>query len=166
MDENHIKQEYYRLSKEYHPDFYISESEEKQQEVLELSTQNTNAYNTLKNPYMRMEYVLKMHHQLTEGENNTLPQAFLMEMMDLNEEMMALELDPNPEKSSTLVEELHKIKAELEKRVSPFLVTLEGLDENTLNEVLENVKDYYLKRKYLLRIQERLDKFARPNQND
>lgn len=166
MDENHIKQEYYRLSKEYHPDFFISESEEKQQEVLELSTQNTNAYNTLKDDDKRMEYILKMYDQLNEGENNTLPQAFLMEMMELNEEMMELKFDPDSEKSSKLVEELEKIKSALEKSVGPFLVTLEGLDENTLNEVLENVKDYYLKRKYLLRIQERLDKFAAPNQND
>ena len=69
------------MSKEYHPDFYVTESEEKQQEVLELSTLNTNAFNTLKDENKLIEYVLRLEEKLVDGENNELPQAFLMEMM-------------------------------------------------------------------------------------
>ena len=50
LDEALIKKKFYELSKEYHPDFYANEDEAKQQEILELSTLNNKAYQTLSNP--------------------------------------------------------------------------------------------------------------------
>ena len=44
-----VKQKFYEYSKKYHPDFYINESEEKQAEVLELSTVNNKAYQAFNN---------------------------------------------------------------------------------------------------------------------
>lgn len=48
-DQNAVKANFYAFSKQFHPDFYANESEEKQQEVLELSTLNNKAYQTLSN---------------------------------------------------------------------------------------------------------------------
>ncbi len=42
-DEKAIKTKYYELSRQYHPDFHATASPEKQQEILQLSTQKTNA---------------------------------------------------------------------------------------------------------------------------
>ena len=60
VDEEGIKKQFYRYSKEYHPDFYTLESEEKQAEVLQLSTLNNEAYQTLSNQDRRMKYVLQL----------------------------------------------------------------------------------------------------------
>ena len=47
VDQALVKRKFYELSKLYHPDFYINESEEKQQEILDLSTLNNKAYQVL-----------------------------------------------------------------------------------------------------------------------
>ena len=57
-DAAEIKRKFYELSKKYHPDFYINEPEEKQAEVLELSTINNKAYQVLSNPQKRVHYIL------------------------------------------------------------------------------------------------------------
>ena len=74
-----IKQKFYALSKKYHPDFYINESQEKQDEVLELSTLNNKAFQVLKDDQKRLHYILELKGQLVEGENHSLPQDFLMQ---------------------------------------------------------------------------------------
>ncbi|RYF47962.1 MAG: Fe-S protein assembly co-chaperone HscB [Cytophagaceae bacterium] len=66
-DQSQVKKQFYALSKKYHPDFYINEPAEKQQEVLELSTQNNKAYNVLKDPQKRLQYILELNNLLPEG---------------------------------------------------------------------------------------------------
>src|ERR1700712_2286701 len=85
LDDAIVKKKFYQLSKQYHPDFYANEDEAKQQEILQLSTLNNKAYQTLSDPYKRLEYILRTHELLQEGAKPQLPSDFLMEMMDLNE---------------------------------------------------------------------------------
>jgi len=75
-DQNVVKQQFYALSKKFHPDFYINESAEKQDEVLELSTLNNKAFQVLKNQQKVLQYVLSLKGIVKEGENYTLPQSF------------------------------------------------------------------------------------------
>src|ERR1700760_2548299 len=86
-----LKKKFYELSKRYHPDFYANEDEAKQQEILELSTLNNKAYQTLSDPAKRLEYILKLHDLVSEGAKPQLPADFLMEMMDINERLMEVE---------------------------------------------------------------------------
>uniref|UniRef100_UPI003D7F577D DnaJ domain-containing protein n=1 Tax=Pedobacter sp. TaxID=1411316 RepID=UPI003D7F577D len=71
-----VKQKFYELSKKYHPDFFINESQEKQEEVLELSTLNNKAYQVLSDPQKRLHYILSIKGLIKEGENYVLPQSF------------------------------------------------------------------------------------------
>src|ERR1700761_590522 len=91
LDEAIIKKKFYQLSKQYHPDFYANEDDAKQQEILQLSTLNNKAYQTLSDPYKRLEYILKLHDLLNEGAKPQLPANFLMEMMDINERLMEVD---------------------------------------------------------------------------
>src|SRR3569833_2081961 len=83
-----LKKKFYELSKAYHPDFYANEPEEKQQEILELSTINNKAWQTLSDPAKRLEYILRQHELLADGAKQQLPGDILMEMMDINERLM------------------------------------------------------------------------------
>lgn len=159
IDQGAVKKKYYQLSKEYHPDFYITESEEKQAEILELSTQNTNAYNTFKSEEKLIKYVLSIYDSIEEG-NEKLPQDFLMEMMDMNEQLMELEFDSDDKVLASVGNELESHQSDILKIITPFPEDLNNLCEVDRSDSLQKLKDYYLKRKYLLRIQERLDKFA------
>lgn len=159
INQDVVKKKYYKLSKEFHPDFYITESEEKQAEILELSTINTNAYNTFKSEGRLIKYILSIFDSIEEGKDK-LPQEFLMEMMDLNEQLMELEFDLDEDVIAKVKSELEVKQTELVKIITPFSDDLSLLGDDDRAKELNKLKDYYLKRKYLLRIQERLNKFA------
>lgn len=158
LDEAALKKAFYTNSKKYHPDFYTLESEEKQMEVLELSTLNNNAYKTLSDFDKRIKYILELKEVLGEEGKNQLPQEFLMEMMDINENLMELEFDFDQSNFDKVQNDLKSLESDLLEEVNPFL---ENYDDNAPNEKeLNAIKNYFLKKRYLLRIKENLNKFA------
>ncbi|MBA9076270.1 MULTISPECIES: iron-sulfur cluster co-chaperone HscB C-terminal domain-containing protein [Rufibacter] len=159
-DEKAIQTKYYALSREYHPDFYTLEPQEKQQEILEKSTLNTNAYRTLSNFDRRMQYILEQHGLLEEGGQNDLPQDFLMEVMELNEQLMELEMDYDSMTYKVVRDQTEQIEGELKAEIWPVLESYSTLSPEAQAEALKQVKNYYLKQRYLLRIKESLNKFA------
>lgn len=159
-DEKQIKDKYYELSRKYHPDFHTQEDPERQQEILHLSTLNTDAYRTLNNPDARMHYILEHHGLLEEGRGNELPADFLMEMMDINEQIMELDFDFDPEIFEKVSQETINFTATLDADILPVLQQYPQLEGITKLKALQQVKTYYLKKKYLLRIKQSLSKFA------
>lgn len=156
-DQNLVKRKFYELSKKYHPDFYINSSVEQQEEVLEMSTLNNKAFQVLKSPQETLQYVLTITGTVVEGENYTLPQHFLMEMMEVNETLMDLEFDPDPAKLAQLRNEVSIIEQSLTDQLNSLI---KSYDEPTAahQELLAQIKDVFYRNKYLLRIKERLAK--------
>ncbi|QNN43411.1 Fe-S protein assembly co-chaperone HscB [Pedobacter roseus] len=156
-DQNAVKAKFYVLSKQFHPDFYANESEEKQQEVLDLSTLNNKAYQTLSNAKKRLKYVLELKGIVAADEGYQLSQNFLMEMMDINEALMDLEFEPDAEKLAQVkldVEAIEKdLSGELNNLISQF-------DQNpsASDTLLPLMKDNFYRQKYIDRIRERLVK--------
>ncbi|ACU05370.1 Fe-S protein assembly co-chaperone HscB [Pedobacter heparinus] len=155
-----VKQQFYALSKKYHPDFYINESEEKQAEVLELSTINNKAYQVLSDPQKRLQYILELKGLLKEGENYILPQSFLMEMMEVNETLMDLQFDPDPLKLASLTKEVDLVEKAIADDILKQTVAFETLDAEEQERVLGLIKDLYYRNKYLIRIWESIAKAA------
>lgn len=153
-----VKQQFYAFSKQYHPDFYINESEEKQAEVLELSTLNNKAYQLLSDPQKRLQYVLELKGLITEGEHYVLPQSFLMEMMEVNEALMDLEFEPDAEKLSALKSEIIAIEKGLSDEILSLTSGFGELSAEAQDAALVAIKDLYYRNKYLLRIRENLSK--------
>ena len=154
-DTAEVKKQFYALSKKYHPDFYINESVEKQEKVLELSTLNNKAYQVLGDPKKLLPYVLELKGLVTEGEHYTLPQDFLMEMMDVNEALMDLQFDPDAEKLAAQVKEIDALEAGMQSE----LETLKNaFDTSGSTDDLVKIKDLYYRTKYLYRIRESLAK--------
>lgn len=153
-----VKQKFYELSKKYHPDFFINESEEKQQEVLELSTLNNKAFQVLNDPQKRIHYILSLKGLLEEGENYKLPQSFLMEMMEVNEALMDLQFDPDPERLSQVKQEIDNIEASLNQESATLAASYDQQDPAAQESTLLAIKDLYYRSKYLYRIRESLAK--------
>ncbi|WP_260625672.1 Fe-S protein assembly co-chaperone HscB [Hymenobacter sediminicola] len=158
-EEAALKRAYYALSRQHHPDFHATASAEQQQETLHLATLNTNAYRTLSDPDLRMAYILSRHGLLEEGKQE-IPADFLMEVMELNEQLMELEFDPDPAVAARVENEVNILTAELEKGIEPVLSGYEYLEEDARTPALQQIRTYYLKKRYLLRIRESLAKFA------
>ena len=158
VDAGVLKKIFYANSKKYHPDFFTLESDEKQAEILELSTLNTEAYKTLSDFDKRMKYILDLKGVMAAEGENKLPQDFLMDMMDINEAIMELEFDFDETIYHKALTDAQHIENQIFKEVEPIL---DSYDEAvTPLSQLEVVKKFYLKKRYFLRIRENLSKFA------
>jgi molecular chaperone HscB len=158
VDAAALKKTFYSHSKKYHPDFFTLESEEEQAKILELSTLNTQAYKTLSDSERRMKYVLELTGAMGAEGQNKLPQDFLGDMMDINEAIMELEFEPDAEVIERVKKEVQDIDSQLVADIKPVLDNYKHGE--TSEAALQDVKIFFLKKRYLLRIFENLSKFA------
>ncbi|TWR31165.1 Fe-S protein assembly co-chaperone HscB [Mucilaginibacter pallidiroseus] len=156
-DQTLIKKKFYALSKQYHPDFHANQDDERQQEILELSTLNNKAYQTLSNPNRVVEYVLREHDLINEGAKPQLPSNFLMEMMDINERIMEIE---NMAQFGEISVEVLAIESDMNYELHELIKDYSELDHTAQENRLNEIANIYYKQKYLLRIKESLDTFA------
>src|SRR5690606_616299 len=105
-----------------------------------------------------MKYILEMKGILREEGQNKLPQSFLAEMMDINEALMELEFDFDENKKNDILKQLQNQEDSAYSEVEPIIKNYS--DDKASEAALLAIKDYYLKKRYLLRIRENLDKFA------
>lgn len=157
IDLAELKRKYYIKSRELHPDFYAQDGEAKQEEVLALAAFNNDAYETLKHDNGRMEYILRLHKIIGEEGKNKLDQMFLMEMMDINEALMELQMDFDPTAYAKVISDIKSIESDLYEEAE---VAMRDYDKDKDVSQLEIIGKYYLKKKYLLRIKDNLDKFV------
>ena len=77
-----------------------------------------------------------------------------MEMMDINERLMDIQMDPNPEAVSAIKEEINQInKSLLEVK---FRLQQDYIVKKDKKLTLERIKSLYLKSKYLNRLNNQL----------
>ncbi len=151
VDKKYLQDKYFELQKKHHPDFFSNESEEEQAHVLEISSMINKALKTFKNDDETIKYVLQLKQLLEEEEKYQLPPEFLAEMMELNEDLMEVD-DSSLEETETKISQLEKHLYDKVQNIVEYYN-----EDNTTNEQLLLVKDYYFKKKYLKRILERLD---------
>lgn len=109
-----LAQRYRDLQRTVHPDRYVSSSDRERRLAMQKATQINEAFQTLKNPIARGHYLLQLHGtQINEQEPN-LDNKFLIEQIELREELAEL-------KSSG---ELNKFLSRIEKRMHVLTVTL------------------------------------------
>lgn len=152
-----LKQRFLKNSKLFHPDFHTLAAEEQQAEVLEKSTQNNEAYQVLSDFDKRLKYILDLKGLLADSKNE-IPQDFLMDMMEINETIMELEFDFDEALFQKAMQEATALENSLLEAVTPAMESY--VDGVTPLETLAPVRDFYLKRRYLWRLKENLNKFA------
>lgn len=152
-----LKKKFYELSKQYHPDFYATDTDEKQQEILELSTINNKAWQTLSDPAKRLEYILRQHELLVDGAKPALPGDFLMEMMDINERLMEIE---DADQLAEINNEVMAVDDDINQKLHSLTKDYHSLDDTVKESRLNEILDIYYRQKYLLRIKESLNTFA------
>ena len=146
-DQALVKKKFYQLSRQYHPDFYGNGSEEEKEKALEMSALVNKAYQTLQNQDLLVKYVLKESGLLEEEEKYQLSPDFLMEVMDLNEQLMDAD---EPETKTAIKTAIDQLNTQI---YEPVKATLENHPGNTLTqEKLLQVKEFYFRKKYLDRI--------------
>lgn len=151
-----VKTRFYELSRKYHPDRFTMADEGEQADALRMSSVNNEAYKTLSKPYATMAYILKEQGVLENEEKYDLPPDFLMEMMELNEALSEYEMEPDDkeilERSRKMLDEQLQ---QWEEEVAPLTKKFDEGDH--ARELLLQIKEHYFRKKYLLRIKERMD---------
>jgi molecular chaperone HscB len=140
-----ITEKYHLIQRQTHPDFHTQATEDEKEAALNRSSQANEAYAIFSNSQRTLEYYLWEMGEIKEGESYALPSAFLMEMMELNEELESLDNIESRKKITTIIEQISGGVADwLEGRKVPD------------KQGLEMMKEYYYKKKYIDRILERL----------
>lgn len=158
IDETKLKQLYLKLSRENHPDFFVGD-EEKYDSALEFTSKNNTAYKALKSFENRLTYILKRNGML-EDKGNKLPPDFLMEMMEINEDIMELKMDFDANKYEVVDKKVGDMANLWKGKITELAHLADSEEKNKRVEVLKKIKEFYLKQKYVLRLKESLNTFA------
>jgi molecular chaperone HscB len=153
-----VKAKFYQLSRQYHPDRFANAEEDAKLESLRMSAMNNDAYKTLNDPDATMAYILKLNQLLEDEEKYSLPNTFLMEMMDLNEAVSDAEMGDDESSRAAAKNALDEQLSAWEEAAGKLTVQFDAGDHR--EALLLQIKDYYFRKKYLLRIKERIDRFA------
>ena len=156
IDEGQLKRSFYQKSKSVHPDFHTLADSDAQEAVLQQASYNNVAYKTLKDFDPRLKYVLDLYGYLPEEGKASVPQEFLMEMMDFNESIMELEMDYDAGEAQKVLDKLKELDQSLKLNIKDILALDDLSKLNTAQ--WEILRDYYLKKRYLWRLEENIDK--------
>lgn len=154
-----VKTRFYELSRQYHPDRFSTAGPDALSQALAMAATVNEAYKTLRDPDATMAYVLKLHNLLEDEEKYALPPAFLMEMMDLNEAVS--DYEDNPDNEAARLTAINSLAEQMQSWQQAAVTLISRFDAgNHSQDILPPLKDMYFRKKYLLRIQERINRFA------
>jgi len=143
VDKTSLAKKYFELQKKFHPDFFAQEDEVTQEDALEKTSELNKAFKILKDPDATIQYLLKIKGLLQEEEKYPLPPDFLMEVMELNENLS--------EDSAVAIADFEQdIYAAVSKIIEHYN------DATASTQDLLRLKEYYYKKKYLQRILDRI----------
>ena len=146
VDKSLLARRYFDLQKKNHPDFFTNATESEKEASLDLFAEINKAYIIFKDNQKTLEYFLTVLQVILPNEKYSLPNDFLMEMMEFNEELT--EIEP-----STAIE---RVKDYEEVFFNQIKEIIEHYTSNTSELLLLKMKEYYYKKKYLQRILDRL----------
>jgi molecular chaperone HscB len=144
VDGSQLAKKYFELQKKYHPDYFTQSTDEEQDDALEKSSAVNKALKIFKDKDSTIKYVLQLKGLLEEEEKYQLPPDFLMEVMELNEEL-----------TNDSAAAVHDFEKEIYAGVQSIIEAYNDATVTTAD--LLKVKEYYFKKKYLQRILDRLD---------
>ncbi len=143
IDLNQLRKSFYKISRTLHPDH--NPNHDVEQEV----NQHNLAYDILCHPIQRLKYIIELEGfaQLIE---KPLDPNFLMEMMELHEEIDSAVENNSSEKIIHLKTQLEQYEAQL---VNSYSVAIEQYDNGEINDaILQSLVDFFVKLKYLRRL--------------
>lgn len=98
LDNSLLASQFRELQRRFHPDNYATASERDRLLSVKKAAQINDAFQTLKNPVSRAEYMLAERDEDIRGEQKTLQDmAFLMQQMELREALEAIPDSSDPE---------------------------------------------------------------------
>ena len=135
IDLKKLDQNYQSIQREIHPDRFASLGDDTKLESIKKTAQVNDAYQTLKSPIRRAEYLLQLHGVNIHDEKYTaVPQDFLMQQMEWREEL-------ETHKQDKLA--LEKLAADIQKNKNQMINQLPAFFDNKddLNDAIKTTRE-------------------------
>ena len=108
INEEDLEERYLRLSRDYHPDFNQGLAAEQQVAMLTRSAELNDAYRLLRNPWSRAETTITILDPEAMEATKTLQSDFLMEAMEMREEVEDATPDGWPTMQASLTDQVNQ----------------------------------------------------------
>jgi molecular chaperone HscB len=102
LDPTELEHQYLARSRAVHPDYHAAGSAADLSASTELTAAVNEAYNTLRDPFTRADYLLGLEGGPTAAEHKQLPGGFLAEMLELRERVEEVRAAADPEALASL----------------------------------------------------------------
>ena len=135
IDLETLHQNYQSIQKNIHPDRFATFDDEAKLESIKKTAQVNDAYQTLKSPIRRAEYLLQLKGINIHDEKYTaVPQDFLMQQMEWREELETHKLDKVA--LEKLAQDIQKNKNDMMNQLPSFFD-----DKNHLNDAIRVTRE-------------------------
>jgi molecular chaperone HscB len=135
IDLETLHQNYQSIQKDIHPDRFATFDNEAKLESIRKTAQVNDAYQTLKSPIRRAEYLLQLKGINIHDEKYTaVPQDFLMQQMEWREELETYKL--NKVALEKLAQDIQKNKNDMMNQLPSFFD-----DKNHLNDAIRVTRE-------------------------
>jgi len=154
IDKNKLTSNYHDIQKSIHPDNFANATDLERRLSVQKAAQINDALQTLKNPLQRSIYLLSLYDIELGENNNSVDPAFLMEQMELRENLSCVSDKTDPFAELDII--LDDVKSRI-KQINSDLETLFQqllLNEQKDDELLKKASAQVLKIQFLNRLQE------------
>ncbi|MHA2800073.1 co-chaperone HscB [Vibrio harveyi] len=136
LDGSLLSSQFRELQKRFHPDNFATASERDRLMAVQKAAQINDAYQILKHPISRAEYILAENGTEIRGEQQTMQDPmFLMEQMELREELEYIADSSDPESA------LFDFDSKVSKMYKQHLASVEQeLDQGLWAEAADRVR--------------------------
>ncbi len=119
IDTDELAARYRELQRRVHPDKFASGSDQERRLSLQMTALVNEGFQTLKDPVRRGRYLLNLRGVDLDGETDTaMDPAFLMEQMELREELEGVRESDNPPKR--LADLANRIERRMQDKIDEF----------------------------------------------
>lgn len=141
---------YRELQRATHPDRFAGGSDQERRMAVQQASFVNEGFRTLKDPLGRARYLLELRGAPLDDTDTSMPPAFLMEQMELREELEAVRGSDNP------FGRLDRIRGDIEQRerdlVAELAATLDHGQGDVVGEATGSVRKLQFMRKLLAEV--------------
>lgn len=148
-DVNLLKEKNRELQQEVHPDRFANSSDAEKRQAMQITSLVNEAFETLKNPVSRLQYMLTLKGVDMNGETDTaMDGVFLMEQMELREEIADVKRQENP------LDVLDEMTSELRTKSANLIA---GFGQRFENDELDSGREIVRKLQFLNKAQKEIN---------
>lgn len=146
LDAEALQSKYYKLSRKNHPDLFLSKGEAEYKKALDESSLINKAYNTLKDPITRANYILEIDApQIANEKSNIVHNDLLEDVMEMQEKIGDYH-EASGDSKEALKKELELIRTGLSQKMESLKAEMNKIFNEYDNSNEASKKDSILKK--------------------